>query len=442
MPVCQAIQHAHQKGVIHRDLKPSNVLVALYDDRPVPKVIDFGVAKATGQQLTEQTLHTGFGAVVGTVEYMSPEQASFNQLDVDTRSDVYSLGVLLYELLAGSPPFSRQGAGEGRGAGDAAGDPRAGAVEAEHQAEHGGRAADAGRQPGDGAEAADGAGAGRAGLDRDEGAGEGPQPPVRDGQRLRRGRAALPGGRAGRGPPAERRGTGCGSSSGGTRGAVAAAAPLAAGARRGRRRRCWRCRSQADRDRAAAEADRATREAWTTASVSAALARGPDARRRGLGGHRLPRPDATGHRRGGRRPSRRADDYAAGGVSTEAVRAELDSIRHTVEHLARHTRLVKAIADRSRRFASELGSNPRESDMPIFDHLREELRHFGIEPVEGNADEVGPDHRRRARSATTSSACSVNGTPGRPFTRICTRRSSGPRGTTPRARGCTTGSAG
>jgi serine/threonine protein kinase/Flp pilus assembly protein TadD len=108
LPVCQAVQHAHQKGVIHRDLKPSNVLVAPYDGQPVPKVIDFGVAKAAGQSLTEKTLVTGFGAIVGTLEYMSPEQAELNNLDIDTRSDVYSLGVLLYELLAGTPPFTRK----------------------------------------------------------------------------------------------------------------------------------------------------------------------------------------------------------------------------------------------------------------------------------------------------------------------------------------------
>ena len=103
--VCLAIQHAHHKGVIHRDIKPSNVLVTLHDGVPVVKVIDFGVSKATVQKLTEKTLFTAFGQMIGTPAYMSPEQAEMSGLDIDTRSDVYSFGVLLYELLTGTTPL-------------------------------------------------------------------------------------------------------------------------------------------------------------------------------------------------------------------------------------------------------------------------------------------------------------------------------------------------
>ena len=105
LDVCSAIQHAHQKGVIHRDLKPQNVMVTLHDGRPVPKVIDFGISKATNQRLTEKTLFTEYHQFIGTPQYMSPEQAEMSGLDIDTRSDVYSLGALLYELLTGTPPF-------------------------------------------------------------------------------------------------------------------------------------------------------------------------------------------------------------------------------------------------------------------------------------------------------------------------------------------------
>jgi tetratricopeptide (TPR) repeat protein len=105
VPICQAVQHAHQKGIVHRDLKPSNILVTLIDAKPVPKVIDFGVAKATAGKLTDESLSTHFGAVVGTLEYMSPEQAGYSGQDIDTRADIYSLGVILYELLTGLRPF-------------------------------------------------------------------------------------------------------------------------------------------------------------------------------------------------------------------------------------------------------------------------------------------------------------------------------------------------
>lgn len=111
VPICQAIHHAHQKGVIHRDIKPSNVLVTEYDGKPVPKVIDFGIAKAMREQLSEVSLHTKAGGMVGTLDYMSPEQANSGGVDIDTRSDVYSLGVLLYELITGTTPLHRASLG-------------------------------------------------------------------------------------------------------------------------------------------------------------------------------------------------------------------------------------------------------------------------------------------------------------------------------------------
>ncbi len=106
--ICSAVQHAHQKGIIHRDLKPGNVLVTHHDTKPMPKIIDFGIAKATDQRLTEKTHFTEHRQLIGTPEYMSPEQATFCDADVDTRSDIYSLGVLLYELLVGATPFDAQ----------------------------------------------------------------------------------------------------------------------------------------------------------------------------------------------------------------------------------------------------------------------------------------------------------------------------------------------
>ena len=111
VPLCKAVQHAHQKGVIHRDLKPSNVLITTHDGQPVPKVIDFGIAKALGQPLTEMTLITLHGEALGTPAYMSPEQADPSSMDIDTRSDIYSLGVMLYELLVGSVPRNPEDTG-------------------------------------------------------------------------------------------------------------------------------------------------------------------------------------------------------------------------------------------------------------------------------------------------------------------------------------------
>ena len=192
--VCHAVQHAHQKGIIHRDIKPSNVMVTHHDGKPVPKVIDFGIAKATNQRLTEKTLFTRYAHIIGTPAYMSPEQAELSDLDIDTRSDIYSLGVLLYELLTGTTPFSEE---ELR---------KAGYIEMQRiireqeptkpstRIRRSRRDADRrGQVPQSPPPICSATRPRRPGLDRDEVAGEGPRPAVRDRQRPGRGHPATPG---------------------------------------------------------------------------------------------------------------------------------------------------------------------------------------------------------------------------------------------------------
>ena len=219
MPVCQAIQHAHQKGIIHRDIKPSNVLVALYDGKPVPKVIDFGVAKATGQPLTEQTLFTGFGAVVGTLRVHEPGAGRARTSSTSTRAATSTrLGVLLYELLTGSTPLDKKRLKE------AAVLEVLRLIREEEPPRPSTRLSttdelpSVAAQPRAGAEEAERAGARRAGLDRDEGAGEGPRRGAtrRPTASPRTCSATWPTSRCRRARRA--RPTGCGSSCGGTRG--------------------------------------------------------------------------------------------------------------------------------------------------------------------------------------------------------------------------------
>ena len=203
IPVCNAIQHAHLKGIIHRDIKPSNVLVTMHDGKPVVKVIDFGVAKALHQSLTDRTIYTRFAQMIGTPLYMSPEQAEMSGLDIDTRTDVYSLGVLLYELLTGTTPFDKKRLAK------AAYDELLKIIREEDPPKPSVRlsqstdslpsiAALRKTEPAKLSKMFQR----RPRLDRDEGPGKGPHPPLRNGQRLRRRRAAISQRRTGRSLPA------------------------------------------------------------------------------------------------------------------------------------------------------------------------------------------------------------------------------------------------
>jgi serine/threonine protein kinase/tetratricopeptide (TPR) repeat protein len=385
--VCSAVQHAHTKGIIHRDLKPSNVLVTSHDGTPVVKVIDFGVAKAVGQQLTDKTLYTQFMQLVGTPLYMSPEQAGLSGLDIDTRTDVYALGVLLYELLTGTTPFDSERLAK------AGYDEIRRIIREEDPPRPSTRFSTLGRA------------AATVSVNRQS-----------DPNRLRclfRGELdwivmrALEKDRSRRYesassfaadvrrylhdepvqacPPSARyrlqklirR----------NKGRVAAAVALV----------LWlmvgvaavlAVQAKADRDRAAAAADRAAREAWTTASIAAALR---DARERADGAWDVADfPDCMQRATDAAvAVVRRADDFAAGGSPDEMTLAELAAARQVVDELDRHTRLITGHARNRQQFADELtGQNAAKARAEFCTRQGEVLRQFGLDPINGPADEV------------------------------------------------------
>ena len=385
VPVCQAIQHAHQKGVIHRDIKPSNILVARYDDRPVPKVIDFGIAKAAGQPLTERTLHTSFGAVVGTIEYMSPEQASFNQLDVDTRSDVYALGVVLYELLTGSPPFGGKEL------------ERAGVLEMLRMIREQepskpstklstaeglpALAANRGTEPAKLARLVRGEldWIVMKALEKDRNRRyETANGLARDLQRYLTDEPvqACPPSTAYRLRKFVRR----------NRGPVLASAALALLLVAGITAVAV-VKAQADRDRAAVETDRATRQARTDAIVTAAAR---EARERvGEAWAVTDYPDRMQAATVAAEAAVRRGEEAAAGSASEAVLAELAAARRDVNDIARHTRLIVADFASHQKLTDDL-HDPNVT-APFWDFAKRacaDLREFGLDPTAGSPEEV------------------------------------------------------
>jgi eukaryotic-like serine/threonine-protein kinase len=387
IPVCHAVQHAHQKGIIHRDLKPSNILVALYDGKPVPKVIDFGVAKATGPRLTEQSVYTEVGSLIGTLEYMSPEQAELNNLDIDTRSDIYALGAVLYELLTGSVPFSRKELQAAaftdmlrmikevdppKPSTKLSGSGTLPTVAAVRHMEPKRLIAmvrgeldwivlkclekDRSRRY----DTADG-------LARDlERYLADKVVEARPPSATYRLRKFL---RRNRGPVAA---------------TVALAMMLLAGIVV-----VWAVEARANRELATAESERAAREAWTTASVQGAI-RG--ARERvDEAWSVLDYPERMQRATEAATAAlRRADEFVAGGHPIDETRAELEAARGEVEDLARHTKLVVTGAANQYRFAVELneGSDYSHALANLCRRQGEALREFGLDSINQSVEEV------------------------------------------------------
>jgi serine/threonine protein kinase/tetratricopeptide (TPR) repeat protein len=379
--VCQAVQHAHQKGIIHRDLKPSNVLVALYDGKPVPKVIDFGVAKAAGQQLTDKTLLTGFGAIIGTLEYMSPEQAEINQLDIDTRSDIYSLGVLLYELLTGTTPLGRNRVKE------------SGVLEAlriirEEEAptlsnrlasteELPAIAANRGLEPAKLTRLVRGEldWIVMKALEKDRNRRyETPNAIAMDLQRYLADEPvqACPRSAWYRLRKFVRR----------NKGPVLASAALALSLLAGV--------GAVTAMQAKADRERATREAWTSASVAAATR---EARERADEAWSVSAyPDRMQRATDAAVAAvRRAEDFAAGGSLAEPARAELAPTRQAVDDLIRHTRLITTIADHSLKTTDDYALGGVRAEVNLCSRSREALREFGLDPINGPIDDVAQE---------------------------------------------------
>jgi serine/threonine protein kinase/tetratricopeptide (TPR) repeat protein len=386
--VCQAVQHAHQKGVIHRDLKPSNVLVTVIDGRAVPKVIDFGVAKALGQSLTDKTVYTRFAQMIGTPLYMSPEQAELSGVDVDTRADVYALGVLLYELLTGTTPFDRDRFRK------AAFDEIRRIIREEEPPRPSTRLSSLGQtlsavSASRGTDPAKLAGLVRGELDwivmkcleKDRGRRyETTNGLARDVQRYLADEVveARPPSTGYRLRKFLRR----------NKGPVLVATALAVSLLAGGAG-ILAVEVRAERDQAAAAADRAAREAGTTASIDAAVR---EARQRAAEAWDLhDYPDrmrlATD---AAREAIKRADGFVAGGTPTDEAVAELAAARREVDELARHTRLVTSCVANQRKFAEDLNSGGGDllTRGRFARRHREALRQFGLDVVGGDADEV------------------------------------------------------